>query len=131
MTKKPDISRRVMDQVVRYEERNAITWRTKFLVVLVCLFGLLAAGIYLLIQYFSEYQLFALFELFQQDREIIIEYWQDTLSVIWDETPKDIVFLGLCVCGMIIIYILATRKKRNILNKKMQQISAYRSKSAK
>lgn len=131
MKKKPDISRRVMDQVVRYEERNAATWRTKFLIVLICLFGLLAVGIYLLIQYFSEYQLFALFELFQQDREIILEYWQSTLSVIWDETPKDIVFLGLCVCVIIVIYLLVTRKKRNILKKKMQQISAYRSKSAK
>jgi hypothetical protein len=131
MKNNSDISRRVMDQVVHIEEGQARTWRIKFIVAISILLGIFGLGIYWTIQYFREYQLFALFELFQEDWEIISEYWKDTASVIWDESPKGLIFFALCVCVMILICILVTRKKRNILKKKLQQVSAYRSKSVR
>jgi uncharacterized integral membrane protein len=131
MKNKTDLSHSVMDRVVRMEERQTRIWRIKFIAVLCGLLAVFGLGIYRIIQYFNEYQLFAFFDLFKEDREIISEYWQDTVMTVWDESPKGLLLFGLCVCGMIILSILVTRRKRNIVKKKLEQISAYRSKSAK
>jgi hypothetical protein len=131
MKNKSEISYRVMKEVVQIEERQTKVWNITFITILCSLFILLGLGLYQIYVYFNDYQLFAFFDLFKQDWEIISDYWQETIIALWDESPKELLLLGLIVCGIILTYILITRRKRSIVQKKIQQISHYRAKIRK
>ena len=121
-----DISKNVMKKVVQYEEQRAHRWIIWFVVVLMALGASLIASVYFIYRDFVEYQTFALFSLFFQDWEIISEYWQDTISTIWEESPQYLIIFGLCICAIIVCYLAVTKRKRKLLQKKMEQVSHYR-----
>ena len=125
MKNNTEVSKIVMDKVIRYEERNTRRWRKKYIFILVILLSILTGGIYFIIRSFLDLQTFALLSLFREDWEVISEYWQDTLATVWEESPHGLILLGFCMCAMIILYIYFTRRKRLLLKKKMKQVEKY------
>ena len=128
MKNNTDVSKTVMDKVVRYEEGRAWRWRRRYVLTLIILLCILTGGIYFIIRSFLDLQTFALLSLFREDWEVISEFWQDTLATVWEESPHGLILLGFCMCAMIILYIYFTRRKRLLLKKKMKQVEKYHNK---
>jgi hypothetical protein len=127
MKNSTDVSKKVMEKIIRLEEGSALRWRRKYFLILIILSGILAGGIYFIIRNLLELQTFALLSLFGEDREIIMEYWRDTLATAWEESPHELIFLGFFMCAMIVLYVYFTRRKRFLLKKKMKQVEKYHS----
>jgi hypothetical protein len=127
MKNSTDVSKKVMEKIIRLEEGSALRWRRKYFLILIILSGILAGGIYFIIRNLLELQTFALLSLFGEDREIVTEYWRDTLATAWEESPHELIFLGFFMCAMIVLYVSFTRRKRFLLKKKMKQVEKYHS----
>ncbi len=124
-----DVTKTVMNQVVRFEKRRSFWWLAKFFFVLLVL---MSAGIWLLEIAFTqiaERHTLELLTLFTQDREIIAQFWQDTLLIMWEELPqRKLIIAGVMIVGIIMI-ILLTRPQRMILWKRLRQILQYKNKN--
>lgn len=111
-----------MDRVARFEERRIRKWQGLF-VAMVALLSLSTVLFgWLAYQEAALRQLDALFVLLGEDWEIILEYWQDTLSTIWIEYPKEFIFpiVFLVVCSIVFVY--STRHSRRIITKKKEEL---------
>ena len=63
--------------------------------------------------------------LFTQDREIVEEFWQDTVMIVLTELPWEMIALGIFLCGIMGIYLLVTVSKRRLIHSKMSQLAQY------
>lgn len=120
-----DVSKQVMDEVVHFEKKRSLWWLGRFLFILLVL---LAAGIsflWIAVTQIFERQTLELLTLFTQNREIIGEFWQDTLLVFWEELPQKKLAVGLIALFAVGAMILVTRKQLRVLWKKMRQLAKY------
>ena len=115
-----------MDQIVRFEEDRSRQWYVKFSLILLGLLAVIGGGAVIVWNQFSRNQTFELFTLFNEDWEIISEYWKDTLEIIWEEAPQDVVLVGLSAVVVIIAIIILSRRKRKILANVRGQVAKYR-----
>jgi hypothetical protein len=124
--KNVDVSKSVMNKVVRFERTRTRSWFRTFILSIVILLFSLVTLVVLMIRILSERQVWELLTLFGQDPEMISSYWQDTLWVIWEESPHRIITLtAIIVLAVIGIYIL-TRRKRKVLKKKLDVLEKYK-----
>jgi hypothetical protein len=121
-----DVSKRVMGKVVRLERGRAKQWVTRFLIAVGALSLSLVTLGYLTVRIISERQGWDLLTLFQQDPEIIAAYWRDTVWIFWEEAPQRIVIGTVAILIVIISVMVLTRRRRNILQKKLHQLDKYR-----
>jgi cytochrome bd-type quinol oxidase subunit 2 len=126
MKKVPDISKNVMDQVVRFEEDRSRQWYVKFSLMLLGLIGIIGGGVIVVWNQFSQNQTFELFTLLNEDWEIISEYWKDTLGIIWEEAPQDIIIIALSAIVVAVAIVILSRPKRKQLEKVRRQVNKYR-----
>lgn len=126
MKKTPDVSKNVMDRVVRFEEDRSRHWYVKFSLILLGLVAVIFGGAVIVWNQFSQNQTFELFTLFYEDWEIISEYWKDTLEIIWEEAPQDVIFIGLSALIVVIAVVILSRRKRKILSNVRGQVAKYR-----
>jgi hypothetical protein len=126
MKKSLDVSKKVMDKVIHFEEDRSRQWYVKFSLMLLGLFAIIGGGIIIVYNQFSQSQTFELFTLFNQDWEIIAEYWQDTIATIWEESPQDVVIVGLSSVIIIVALVILTRAKRKQLGKVREEVAKYR-----
>ncbi len=120
------VSKQVMNKVVAFEKKRSsfFLWNYRVLLgfIVVCLVSV-GAALYWELMYRKAFDLLTLFF---EDREIIAEYWQDTLSTFSYEMPMEyILYLGLCIVVIFVIVIMTktirekvTRLKQNIANMK-------------
>jgi hypothetical protein len=122
-----DISKNVMGKVVQLEKGRTVWWLRRFVMVIAVLtltftiLGIMAT------QIISERQGWDLLTLFQQDQEIIVAYWQDTLWTFWEEAPHQVIYALIVTVILVISIIILTRRSRMIVRKKLHQIEKYRS----
>ncbi|MBI5448871.1 hypothetical protein HY948_00985 [Candidatus Gottesmanbacteria bacterium] len=117
-----DVSDRVMDRVVGFEKFRTHCWLWMFrlgigLLSVVLLYFLWRGG-----QLIAERGTLELLGLLREDREIIREYWRDTADIIIAELPQGTIFRAIVVIGIIFAVFLLTRRRRNIIRKKLQFI---------
>lgn len=129
--KKIDVTKRVMHRIVTWERRRVALWVGWFLVGAALLAGGLLLIVWLGTQEVLKRQTLDLLTLFGQDKEIIEEFWRDTLFVVLTELPWEMIVLGVILCGIIGAYLLATAHKRRLIQKKLSQLSQYEHKGAK
>lgn len=120
--KHTDVTKNVMDKIVTYESRRTRVWLGIFLGVLlgiVALMFIVGKDIYGVL---LERHTLDVLELLFQDREIIFEFWQDTLFVIWEEFPKALLYIGLSL-GVVLAGIwLATKNRRKIVARRIGEL---------
>lgn len=124
--KQVDLTKSVMRKVVSFERKRVKWWLTRFFAVLIGLLSTLLAFLWLFQQALVERSVFDLFTLMTEDREIIEQFWQDTLGVIWEELPHRLLFLLLIIFIIIIIFIIRSRKKLTVVKTKVRQLAKYK-----
>src|SRR5260221_6235185 len=106
-----DVSKSVMQRVAMFERRRVAIWITLFLAGIGALVGLIGVSLWSAVQVVSERQSLELLTLFQEDPEIIHEFWRDTLATFWEELPVHLLLGVAVLCVVIILIVLVTRKQ--------------------
>lgn len=125
MKKTPDITKSVMDRVVRFEKKDTDAWRRRFIILTAVLSIIIFIIVWAIVRALSEEQSWSLLTLFNQDPEIISSYWKDTVWVFWQGVPQVYVYLGTAVLCILVGLWLLTRKKRKIIGAKRRQLDKY------
>ena len=112
----------VMDKVGRFEKKRITFWLVKFILILLFLTGAFSFILSTTLRIFDERKIWDLLSLFGQDREIIADFWQDTLFIVWEELPRVWLILWFSIVAGIILFIIANRKKIYIIRKKIQYL---------
>jgi len=121
-----DVTRLVMDQVVGFEKRRSAWWIGKFLFILFVLGALGIWVFWIAVTEIFERQTLELLALFTQDREIVAQFWQDTIMVFWEELPQEKLAIGFLALLGVVIFIFINRKNISIIWKKMRQLAKYK-----
>ncbi len=120
-----DLTVPVMDKVMKIEKHRILAWLTVLLVVAGVLLVIALAFLVISAQLISDRGSWDLLSLFQEDREIIAEFWQDTLLTFWEELPQRHLLVAILAAGALGIFLLVTRKSRKIARRKWGQIRKY------
>lgn len=114
-----------MKKVVNFEARRSRLWIGFFVaaiflltVIFVVFFAIAGAKI-------GERQTLDLLTLFGEDREIIAEFWQDTLLTFWEELPQKTLFITLLTLFFTAVFLWATRGKRRVIKRKLEELARY------
>lgn len=112
-----------MDRIIGFEKFRTQRWLWAFRMCV----GLLGAALLYLLwrgwQLVRERGTLELLGLLREDREIIREYWRDTVDIIIMELPQKTIVRAVVVIGIIIVVFFLTRRRRNIIRKKLQHIA--------
>lgn len=120
-----DVSESVMKKVADFERRRIAVWFCWFIVMMVGLFVGCGVIFVLVVRDLLEKRAFDFIELFTQDREIIAEFWREVLVTFWDELPIELITFAVCILGALLIFIIITKKRRAIMQKKLHQLDKY------
>ena len=123
--KQTDITSKVMTEVAKYEKEKIRLFRLRLWIALAVILSVCIVGSVVIVWQLNEMQAFDLLTLFSEDRQIIAEFWQDTLSTFWEYIPPQWfwgVILSLFCLGAILFI---TRRRRRINKKKLAQLSKY------
>lgn len=121
--KKTDIAKSVMEQVTVYEEHRSKAWLTGFIVAIIVIgISILAAGVraYTIL---AERHTLDLLEIFYQDKEILAEFWQDTMMVILAELPQRTVMVGFSFAVLLVVVWIITRRKRGVVRRRLTELA--------
>ncbi|MEK7074047.1 MAG: hypothetical protein AAB960_01825 [Patescibacteria group bacterium] len=127
--KRSNITHSVMDKVVRFEEQRTKRWLAVFVITVVVLTGCAALFLFYTYAVVSERHTLDVLAIFYEDREIISEFWQDTLSVAIEELPQKPLVLGSSALVLLTYTWIMTRRRRRIVARRMAQL-AKRKKSS-
>ncbi len=121
-----DITKKVMNRVVQFEETRRSRWFKKYWVILsLFVIGIIYAGIRIYTEYLELDEEFMVAWYFQ-DWELFQIVWRDALDFIWTLLPTYWVYgVGIGILGMSIV-IFSTNTKRKNLKKKLQSIQTYK-----
>ncbi len=120
-----DVTKSVMDQVVGFEKRRSFGWLGRFFFILFVLGALGIWVFWIAAAEIFERQTLELLTLFTQDREIIAQFWQDTMMVFWEELPQRKLAVSFIALLGAILLVIFTRKKFMIVWRKIQQLAKY------
>ena len=115
-----------MKKVVTFEKKRVIIWILRA-IVLVFGFGLIG----LIVLGFVSQELartgsFELLTLFGEDKEVIAEFWQETVLTFWEELPKREVFILIFSLIITIIIIILAKKRLPIIKRKINGLEKYK-----
>lgn len=120
-----DITRKIMQDIASMERRRITSFRRKLSVAFGGLVIIFAGIAFIIYRILLQQQTFDLLTVFSEDREIIAEFWQDTVMSILMELPlTEIVLGGIVVCTVLAMGI-ATRKRRSITKRKEKELQKY------
>lgn len=121
----PDITSTVMERVAKFEKKRAGSWIRWFFTIVGMLTFLMVALFFLTFEDWSAKGTLDLFQLFIQDWEIVVEYWQDTLATILTETSLQLIagIILVIIVGLLIVII--TTRKRHIMRRRLKEASVY------
>lgn len=117
-----DVTKSVMDRVVLLEESRTHRWIRKFRTIIGVLMVLLGVFIWRVWVLVSERHTLDLLTLFREDREIIAEFWQETVITFIEELPQRLLVIVLLVIVLILAVFLMTRKRRAVINRKLAEL---------
>ena len=121
-----DITKKVMNRVVQFEETRTSRWFKRYWIILFLLvIGIIYAGIRIYTGY-QEFDEEFMVAWYFQDWELFQIVWRDALDFIWTLLPTYWVYgVGIGILGMSIV-IFSTNTKRKNLKKKLQSIQTYK-----
>jgi len=123
--KKIDVTQKVMNRIVRFEKRRIGLWIFRFAIAFLILAALSLAYFLIAFLEIRERKTLELLTLFNEDREIIAEFWQDTLQTFFDEMPLQELFLGVVFGVSIVILALILKIKLPVIRKKIHLLAKY------
>ncbi|MFH0749431.1 MAG: hypothetical protein V1917_00775 [Candidatus Gottesmanbacteria bacterium] len=124
--KQHDVTKKVMEKVVHFEENRSAGWMEKYWIALVFLFiGLIYASITI----YKEYRFFDedfMVSWYFEDWELFRVVWKDALAFIWSFVPVYWVYgLGIGIITVIGI-VVGTYAKRKKITRILQSIKMYK-----
>jgi xanthine/uracil permease len=120
-----DVTQSVMKNIASLERKRITSYRRKLFAVLGGLVLLFAGIVVFVIRILEQQQTFDLLTVFSEDREIIVEFWQDTVISFFQELPEPEIVIGGIVLCTVFAVVLVTRKKRSIMTRKEKEIQRY------
>ncbi|HEX6977060.1 MAG TPA: hypothetical protein VF185_01705 [Patescibacteria group bacterium] len=125
VNKNTDLTKSVMDKVVKIEKRRSWAWISRFVILNLILFlgglgFLIIAG-----KQIFDMDTLSILSLLGEDREIISEFWQDSVSTFWEELPKAYIGLGIGLLIIVVILFWIKRKRIKLMIKKIKNIAMY------
>lgn len=128
MKKNLDLTKSVMDKIVKLERKRSWLWISRFITIV----GILIAGALVFLLFaakdIAERDTFSLLTLFGEDKEIIQEFWQDTLATFWEELPQRKLEIGFGLIVIAVILFFINRKKIKLMVRKIKNIAKYNKK---
>jgi hypothetical protein len=121
--KKIDISKSVMNKVVQFERHRSRRWLRILYIVLATLAVGASAFLWISWDMLTQMQSWDLLSIFWQDKEIIADYWQETVMTFLAEIPTEIVIAAAATICMGIIIIVATRKRRKVMERRVRELA--------
>lgn len=124
--KKNETTKKIMNEIASFEERRSRSWLIAFSLTIVVLLGsIVGAGVrtYMVLSYRRALDVL---EIFGEDREIFLEYWQDALFVFFSELPRGTVMFALCFLILLVIYWIITKHQRRITARRLSELAKLR-----
>lgn len=121
--KKIDVSESVMKKVTRFEQSRTSTWLGRFYAGVALLASLLIIYVWSSWQTITDLQGWDLLTIFAQDKEIIRDYWQDTVLTFIEELPLETILLALVVLVVLLLVIFKTKKSRKVYEHRMRLLA--------
>lgn len=126
--KTPNITDRVMRNVIAFEKKRSKRFLRGFW-MLILLLGVLSLTIGIqTLQNIYEFQTLDALTILEQDREIIMEYWQEAAFILKSELPWDLILSCTMVVVGILGLVLVTRNRRRVMHKRLQNVANYKKK---
>ena len=127
--KKTDVTRQVMEKVTRFEEGRSRRWIIVFVVIIFFIAALIGAVILRTYDVLIQQHTLDILEIFYEDKEIIAEFWQDAVAVIFEELPQQTMIVGLLLCILLVTIWAITRRRRKIVQRRLSELAKRRKKS--
>lgn len=121
-----DLSKSVMNRVVKFEKRRSIVWLSRLIIFIVILIVSLVGVLWLITREVIERKTLVLLELFAEDREIINEFWQDTILTFWEELPQEQFALTVVILLSLMMAILLSRQKLKVVIRRIKQLTSLK-----
>jgi hypothetical protein len=121
-----NLTKPVMEKVIVFEKKRVNSWRHKFILLLLVLSGLFVMFVGYTLQQMYVENTFDMFVLFTEDREVLSQFWQDTVVSIWDEVPQVEILAAIGVLLVIVSVVWLTRRTRDINRRKIMEINKYK-----
>lgn len=126
--KKNKLTKRVMKKIVAYEVKKTRTWFFKVSLGLLLALIIFLVSFWLTASQLIQSRTLELLSLFKDDIEIVRDYWQDTLVTVWEELPRNIIF----ICDASIVFLIALfiflKKKFPFVKNMVSSLNKYRKK---
>ena len=121
--KNADVTKSVMENVVSFESRRTRKWIGIFLLIILVILGLIIAVATHIYGTLSERHTLDVLEIIFQDREIISEFWQDTLFIAWEEFPRRSFYIVLALVAVFAAVWAVTKKSRKIIARRVEELA--------
>ncbi len=125
MKKNIDLTNSVMEKVVRFEKRRTWLWISRFITAAGILIGVALTFLLFAAKDISERDTLSLLSLFGEDKEIVQEFWRDTLGIFWEELPQRKLAIGVGLLIIAIVLFVINRKRIKLMVKKIKNIAKY------
>lgn len=123
------LTNKVMKKVVAYEVKKTRTWFFKVILGLLLALVIFLVSFWLSARDLIQSRTLDLLSLFREDFEIIKDYWQDTLITVWEELPRNIIF----ICDASIVFLIALfiflKNKLPFMRHRVSSINRYKKKT--
>jgi hypothetical protein len=118
-----DVTVAVMQRIAKYEQERSGWWLRAFHTIVVLL-GLVAGvfAVRLALQV-RERQTLDMIALFQEDAEIIREFWADTMEIVFVEFPFETMWMLIALLFVLVFVLWSTRRKRSIANRRLSELA--------
>lgn len=117
-----------MTKIIAFEKRRVAVWLTWFVSALLALVVFVVAAIWVFGAEVVRRQTVDLVALFAEDREIIAEFWQDTVQTIVAELPLEPLLLGAGVVGVLALLWVVTKRERGRILHRVRDLASFRGK---
>lgn len=114
-----------MDKIIHFEKRQTSLWLKIFISSILILITAAIIYFWMAVKQLQQRQTLELLALLGEDREVIEEFWQDTLAVFLEEFPRWSFVYGSVTFITVILLFLITKRKRQIVSKKLQELANY------
>lgn len=121
--KKTDMTKKVMNEVASFEERRSRSWFIAFCLTIFVLFGSIVGAIVRTYMILSYRRALDVLEIFGEDREIFLEYWQDALFIFFSELPRGMVLFALCFLILLVVYWMHAKHQMRITARRLSELA--------
>jgi len=125
MDKKFDVTKKVMKQVVSFEKKRSLSRLFEIILSLVIILITSFAFLYFALNDIIEQKSLNLLSIFNEDPEIIRQYWKDNISIFWQELPQEKTMIGILFLLFAIILIILFRKKIRVIIRRLKSIRKF------